>query len=71
MNDIKDNIRKLLKHFGLEPDDSSDFLLEDESIQNGDGGYLVTDLNGDAAVDAADFLILDPNMQNGIGAELP
>ena len=51
--------------------DGSDFLELDQSIQNGDGGYLIGDLNGDGAVDGSDFLVLDPNIQNGIGAAVP
>ena len=51
--------------------DAIDFLYLDPSIQNGDGGYVLHDLNGDGTVDAIDFLVLDPNIQGGIGAASP
>ena len=43
----------------------------DPSIQAGDGGYALGDLNGDGAVDGSDFLALDPNIQGGVGAAIP
>ena len=51
--------------------DATDFLDLDPHVQNGDGGYIVSDLNGDGSVDATDFLWLDPNVQNGIGSVTP
>lgn len=51
--------------------DGSDFVILDFSIQNGDGGYIVTDLNGDGAVDGGDANIYDRNNQNDIGAATP
>ena len=51
--------------------DATDFLDLDPHVQNGDGGYLCSDLNGDSAIDATDFLWLDPNVQNGVGSVRP
>ena len=46
--------------------DVFDYLILDASIQAGDQGYFITDLNGDGAVDVFDYLLFDPNIQAGI-----